>query len=61
MEKIVGFIIWFILWGGVAVIILYLGEFGFTNPLYIDWESHLSFFIIPIISGLIGAKAMIDD
>ena len=57
MEKIAAFIIWFIIWGGITIAILYLIEFGFTNPLYIDWKSHLSFFIFPTILGLIGAKA----
>ena len=56
MEKIAAFIIWFIIWGGITIAILYLIEFGFTNPLYIDWKSHLSFFIFPTILGLIGAK-----
>lgn len=38
MEKIAAFIIWFIIWGGITIAILYLIEFGFTNPLYIDWN-----------------------
>lgn len=37
MEKIAAFIIWFIIWGGITIAILYLIEFGFTNPLYIDY------------------------
>ena len=47
MEKIAAFIIWFIIWGGITIAILYLIEFGFTNPLYIDWKSHLFFFYFP--------------
>ena len=61
MEKIAAFIIWFIIWGGITIAILYLIEFGFTNPLYIDWKSHLSFFIFPTILGLIGAKGTVND
>lgn len=50
MEKIAAFIIWFIIWGGITIAILYLIEFGFTNPLYIDWKSHLSFlFSLPFL------------
>ena len=29
MEKIAAFIIWFIIWGGITIAILYLIEFGF--------------------------------
>ena len=61
MEKIAAFIIWFIIWGGITIAILYLIEFGFTNPLYIDWKSHLSFFNFPTILGLIGAKGTVND
>ena len=53
MEKIAAFIIWFIIWGGITIAILYLIEFGFTNPLYIDWKSHLSFFFFSTILGFI--------
>lgn len=55
MKKIIIFLIVFIVVGGVCAIIGYLKEFGFVNPVYIDWEAHLSMFILPAIIGLITA------
>lgn len=60
MEKVLQFIIVFIIAGSLSLVVIYLINKGFTNPFYVDWNSSSNIIWSSIVAGLISVWIVHD-